>query len=166
MFEDRSLKLDLCALALLALVAFLGVALWTYNPTDPPSTLVWPARASVENACGRTGALAAHFLLESLGIGAYAPYSPQARYSPTGPQRYSLVDSDENTQLFFAAGFAVRLNRFSFGATLWEDGYGFPFMGSTAQFLFKDAVLLAGCLALTLHAGHALREERRVLPTA
>ena len=46
---------------------------------------------------------------------------------------------------------------FSFGASLWEEGYGFPFMGSTAQFLFKDAVLLAACLMLALHAGHALR---------
>ena len=40
MFEDRSLKIDLCALALLALAVFLGIALWTYNPTDPPSTIV------------------------------------------------------------------------------------------------------------------------------
>lgn len=46
---------------------------------------------------------------------------------------------------------------FSFGASLWEEGYGFPFMGATAQFLFKDAVLLAACLTLALHAGHALR---------
>ena len=46
---------------------------------------------------------------------------------------------------------------FSFGASLWEEGSGFPFMGPTAQFLFKDAVLLAACLALALHAGHALR---------
>lgn len=52
--------------------------------------------------------------------------------------------------------FLVTLS-FSFGASLWEEGYGFPFMGSTAQFLFKDAVLLAGCLTLALHAGHALR---------
>ncbi len=71
MFEDRSLKLDLCALALSALVVFLGVALWTYEPTDPPSTLVWPPSEMVENACGRAGALAAHYLLESLGVGAY-----------------------------------------------------------------------------------------------
>ena len=71
MFEDRSLKLDLCALALSALVVFLGVALWTYEPTDPPSTLVWPPSETVENACGRAGALAAHHLFESLGIGAY-----------------------------------------------------------------------------------------------
>jgi S-DNA-T family DNA segregation ATPase FtsK/SpoIIIE len=71
MFEDRSLKLDLCALALLALAVFLGVALWTYDPADPPGTLVWPASDLIRNACGRTGALAAHHVLEGLGIGAY-----------------------------------------------------------------------------------------------
>ena len=71
MFEDRSLKLDLCALALLALVVFLGVALWTYDATDPPSTLVWPPSDVVHNACGRAGAFTAHYLFESLGFGAY-----------------------------------------------------------------------------------------------
>ncbi|HVT27009.1 MAG TPA: DNA translocase FtsK 4TM domain-containing protein, partial [Lacipirellulaceae bacterium] len=71
MFEDRSLKIDLCAIALLALVVFFGVALWTYNANDPPSTNVWPATNVVHNACGRAGALAAHYLFESLGIAAY-----------------------------------------------------------------------------------------------
>src|SRR5215212_1793324 len=71
MFEDRSLKIDLCALALLALAVFVGIALWTYNATDPPSTIVWPASEVVQNACGSAGALAAHYLFESLGIGAY-----------------------------------------------------------------------------------------------
>jgi S-DNA-T family DNA segregation ATPase FtsK/SpoIIIE len=71
MLEDRSLKLDLCALALVALVAFLGVSLWSYNASDPPSAVVWPASATIHNACGRAGALAAHHLFESLGIGAY-----------------------------------------------------------------------------------------------
>ena len=71
MFEDRSLKIDLCALALLALAVFLGVALWTYNATDPPSTIVWPASNVVHNACGSAGALTAHYLFESLGVGAY-----------------------------------------------------------------------------------------------
>jgi len=56
------------------------------------------------------------------------------------------------------ATFLVTLS-FSFGVPLWEEGYGFPFMGSTAQFLFKDAVLFAGCLALTLHAGNGLRNR-------
>jgi S-DNA-T family DNA segregation ATPase FtsK/SpoIIIE len=71
MFEDRSVKLDVCALALLAVVVFLGIALWTYDPLDPPSTLVWPASETVQNSCGRAGALVAHHLFESLGIGAY-----------------------------------------------------------------------------------------------
>jgi S-DNA-T family DNA segregation ATPase FtsK/SpoIIIE len=71
MFEDRSLKIDLCALALLALAVFLGLALWTYNATDPPSTIVWPSTSVVHNACGRAGAFTAHYLFESLGVGAY-----------------------------------------------------------------------------------------------
>ncbi len=71
MFEERSLKIDLVALALLAVVTFLGVALWTYNATDPPSTVVWPPSTVVHNACGRAGALTAHYLFECLGIGAY-----------------------------------------------------------------------------------------------
>jgi DNA segregation ATPase FtsK/SpoIIIE, S-DNA-T family len=71
MFENRSLKLDLCALALLALCVFLGVSLSTYDPSDPPSTLVWPASESAANACGKVGAYASHYLFESLGVGAY-----------------------------------------------------------------------------------------------
>src|SRR3954470_4053426 len=71
MFEDRSLKIDLCALALLALAVFLGISLWTYNATDPPSTIVWPASNVVHNACGSAGAFTAHYLFESLGVGAY-----------------------------------------------------------------------------------------------
>lgn len=32
----------------------------------------------------------------------------------------------------------------------WEDGYSFPFLGSSGQFLMKDLVLLAACFALLL----------------
>jgi S-DNA-T family DNA segregation ATPase FtsK/SpoIIIE len=71
MLEDRSLKIDLVALALLALLAFVGVSLWTYDPTDPPSTVVWPPSDVVHNACGQAGAVTSHYLFESLGIGAY-----------------------------------------------------------------------------------------------
>ncbi|WP_428629328.1 DUF417 family protein [Sphingopyxis sp.] len=59
--------------------------------------------------------------------------------------------------------FLVTLS-FSLGAPLWEEEYGFPFMGSFAQFLFKDAVLLAACLTLALHAAHMLR-TRSASPT-
>jgi S-DNA-T family DNA segregation ATPase FtsK/SpoIIIE len=71
MFEQRSLKLDLVALALAAVAMFLGLSLFSYNPADPPSTLVYPAAQHTSNACGRAGALVADLALQGLGLGAY-----------------------------------------------------------------------------------------------
>ena len=84
MFQNRNLKSDLIALALLVVVVFLGVALATYNRADPmgeavaplsavyhPDPVVHPAGDSVSNACGRWGAMAADMLLSALGVGAY-----------------------------------------------------------------------------------------------
>jgi len=67
----RSLRLDLFALTLLALAAFLGTALLTYDAADPPGRLVYPNTEAIQNACGRAGALTAHFLLAGLGLGSY-----------------------------------------------------------------------------------------------
>jgi S-DNA-T family DNA segregation ATPase FtsK/SpoIIIE len=71
MFEERNLKCDLAALALLALVIFLAAALFSYDPADPPSSLVYPPHLEIHNTCGRSGAIIARLLFESLGIGAY-----------------------------------------------------------------------------------------------
>ena len=71
MFENRNRQLDLAALALAAVVMFLGVSLWTYDRFDPPSTLVFPPSNLVHNSCGWAGAYTANYLLESLGLGAY-----------------------------------------------------------------------------------------------
>ena len=68
---DRSMKLDLVAIGLAAVTLLAGFAVATYDPTDPPSTLVWPPKASVSNACGPAGAYVAHGLFEMMGIGAY-----------------------------------------------------------------------------------------------
>ena len=38
-----------------------------------------------------------------------------------------------------------------------EEGYGFPFLGSSGQFLTKDLVLLAACFALLLSSLHGLQ---------
>ena len=46
MLENRKLKLDLLALALLAAVIFLAAALLSYDPADPPGTLVFPRMPS------------------------------------------------------------------------------------------------------------------------
>ncbi|MCH8243767.1 MAG: DNA translocase FtsK 4TM domain-containing protein, partial [Planctomycetes bacterium] len=71
MFENRSLKFDLLALTLLGATALLAVSMTTYDATDPPSTLVYPPHTDYQNACGPIGAYVAHFLLESVGLGAY-----------------------------------------------------------------------------------------------
>ncbi len=84
MTEKRNLKLDLFAIGLLAVVVFLALALLTYNPADPvlelvapldrlfqPDVLVHPQNPTVQNACGKWGALLASMLLTGLGIGAY-----------------------------------------------------------------------------------------------
>ncbi|MEO7864345.1 MAG: DUF417 family protein [Sphingomicrobium sp.] len=47
--------------------------------------------------------------------------------------------------------FLVTLS-FMIGVPLFEKGYGFPFIGSTAQFLLKDLGLLAGCFNIVLFA--------------
>jgi reactive chlorine resistance protein C len=48
--------------------------------------------------------------------------------------------------------FLVTLS-FMIGApTAFEAGYGFPFLGSSGQFLMKDLVLLAACFTLALTA--------------
>ncbi|MBX7167520.1 MAG: DNA translocase FtsK [Pirellulales bacterium] len=71
MLEQRNLKLDLLALALLGWNIFLALALVTYDPADPPSTLVLPAHDQVHNLCGRAGHLVATALFTALGVGGY-----------------------------------------------------------------------------------------------
>ena len=69
--ETRSLKLDLAALAILALVIFSGLALATYDPADSLWATSYPRPERSANACGRSGAVLADVILEGLGIGAY-----------------------------------------------------------------------------------------------
>jgi S-DNA-T family DNA segregation ATPase FtsK/SpoIIIE len=69
--ETRSLKLDLAALGLLALVIFLGLALATYDSADSLLATSYPRPEQSANACGRSGAILADVALEGLGLGAY-----------------------------------------------------------------------------------------------
>ncbi len=71
MFENRNLKFDLFTLVLLAVTVLLAIAVFSYNASDPPSTLVYPAPTVFHNACGPIGAYVAHYLFESVGLGAY-----------------------------------------------------------------------------------------------
>jgi reactive chlorine resistance protein C len=52
--------------------------------------------------------------------------------------------------------FLVTLSFMISAPTAFEAGYGFPFLGSSGQFLMKDLVLLAACFSLALTAGRRL----------
>jgi len=71
MLDDRNLKLDLLALAILAVTIFLVAALVSYDPADPACKLVFPERAEYANACGRSGAVIGSLLFHGIGLGAY-----------------------------------------------------------------------------------------------
>src|SRR5690606_24990429 len=72
MIDYRRLRTDLLALGLLATIVFVGLSLSSYDPADPPSTLVYPANPQVTNICGPVGARLAYGLHAGLGYGAYA----------------------------------------------------------------------------------------------
>lgn len=54
--------------------------------------------------------------------------------------------------LMGVATFVVTLSFFFTAPGIWQDGYGFPALGSTGQFLAKDVGLLAICVYLALDA--------------
>ncbi len=71
MLENRNLKLDLLALALLAGVIFLAASLFSYDAADPPAKLIFPQHAQPTNVCGYWGARCSHLLFLGFGLGAY-----------------------------------------------------------------------------------------------
>ena len=84
MLEERDPKVDLLALGLCVVAAFLTVSLISHNAADPPvelvspfnrlyqmDTVVYPLSAQPTNACGRWGALASALLLDAFGYAAY-----------------------------------------------------------------------------------------------
>jgi len=71
MMLRRRLIVDLLALALLALVVFVGLSLFSHDVADPPADGYYPAHAEVENLCGRVGALVAANLFRTLGLVAW-----------------------------------------------------------------------------------------------
>lgn len=71
MIDYRRIRNDLLALGLLAVTVFLTFSFCSYDPADPPSHSVYPARAEARNLCGPTGARVAHELRLSLGLGGF-----------------------------------------------------------------------------------------------
>ncbi|MFN9373081.1 MAG: DNA translocase FtsK 4TM domain-containing protein [Planctomycetaceae bacterium] len=71
MINRRRLPIDLLALGLLGLVVFVGLALWSFDPADPPGDAVYPPSDEVTNLMGGGGAVVANNLRNLLGWGAW-----------------------------------------------------------------------------------------------
>ncbi len=71
MIDVKRLGQDLAALALLAITAFLGLALFSFDPADLAGGTVWPVHDEPANLCGPAGARAAWHLRNLLGLGAW-----------------------------------------------------------------------------------------------
>ncbi|MFO0999609.1 MAG: DNA translocase FtsK 4TM domain-containing protein [Planctomycetaceae bacterium] len=69
--DTERLKTDLLALGLLALVVFVGLSFLSYDPADPPSTLVFPARAAPTNICGEVESVVAFHSRQWMGFGVW-----------------------------------------------------------------------------------------------
>jgi len=67
----QRLRNDLIAIVLLGVVVFLGMSLFSFDPADPPSDQIYPARDHVGNLAGEFGAAVARSLRTSFGWGAY-----------------------------------------------------------------------------------------------
>ncbi len=71
MFDYERFRNDVLALGLLALVVFVGLSFLSYDPADPPSDLVFPARHTPINICGSTGAAISFYGRHLLGTGVW-----------------------------------------------------------------------------------------------
>ena len=84
MFEDRDIRIDVAAIVLLMVTAFLGLALLTHNASDPPVQLVspfnrlyqqdvlhYPVAETTTNACGPWGSVVSAVMFDGFGVGAW-----------------------------------------------------------------------------------------------
>jgi len=71
MIDYQRLRTDVLALGLFAVALFLGLALYSYDPADPPSSLIFPSRTVPMNLCGPIGAMLSSSLMNAFGLGAW-----------------------------------------------------------------------------------------------
>ena len=153
MSEARSIKLDLAALALLALCVFLGMALATYNRADSFDGLVYPAPAKTTNACGRSGAVAAELLLQGLRRGSLLPggFAGRARClaarATAGDARARCAPSAGSVSLLAMCTLVSLLGpAWSLGPVIGPGGY----VGAAGRGLLEMHFASAGAYILTL----------------
>src|SRR5690606_15507349 len=74
----------LAVAGLVGLAAFLVTSRVSFDPSDPPTHLVYPANDPVRNLCGPVGAWAAYHLVRLLGFGSWLIIAAVTLYAALG----------------------------------------------------------------------------------
>ena len=178
--ESRSLKLDLSALALLALTVFTALALASYSPADPPTTTTFPLNPQPFNLCGRAGAYAAFYLLQFFGLGAYYSAISMSILATALLRRRAVTDGILRSIGWLASLFglttlsALVAPNWSFGPTIGPGGYlGATGRGlldvhfaSVGSFILSVSLVLGGLLLCTDYVLVKLAMKAISLPLA
>jgi S-DNA-T family DNA segregation ATPase FtsK/SpoIIIE len=164
MLDLSRLRTDLLALVVFAACVFVALALASYDPADPPSTLVYPTNAVVQNLCGPAGATLAARLQLALGHGAWlvlaALMALDLRLFSRNPPKNSGLSIVGWGLLCLAGCLSLQLlvPTFGEGPTIGSGGV----IGAWGKYYLTDQLSLAGSLvviATLIVAGLLLSNE-------
>lgn len=153
MFDYERFRNDVMALGLMALVVFIGLSFMSYDPADPPSDLVFPARRTPINICGTTGASIAFYGRHLLGIGVWIAMAAIIAwdlllFSRTKGQRFWLATAGTLLLvMFFCAATQLVAPSFNAGSAYGSGGVVGAWMGIylTSSFSTVGVFILVAC---------------------
>ncbi|MEP3479151.1 MAG: DNA translocase FtsK 4TM domain-containing protein [Fuerstiella sp.] len=153
MFDYERFRNDVMALGLMALVVFIGLSFMSYDPADPPSDLVFPARRTPINICGTTGASIAFYGRHLLGIGVWIAMAAVIAwdlllFSRTKGQRFWLTTAGTLLLvMFFCAATQLVAPSFNAGSAYGSGGVVGAWMGIylTSSFSSVGVFILVAC---------------------
>lgn len=153
MFDYERFRNDVMALGLMALVVFVGLSFMSYDPADPPSDLVFPARRTPINICGTTGASIAFYGRHLLGIGVWVAMAAMIAwdlllFSRSKDQQFWLASAGTFLLvLFFCAATQLVAPSFNAGSAYGSGGVVGAWMGVllTSAFSTAGVFILVAC---------------------
>lgn len=156
MIDFQRLKNDLLALGCLALSVFLVLSLGSYDPADPPASLVFPAHTTVANLAGQPGAVTANSLFTLLGEAAWSVVLLLVIADVRLFRRVSTPDPGARLlggALLVASVallFQLLLPRWGHGPVIGSGGWVGAWVGAVVEkyFALTGGLIVAGTLAL------------------
>lgn len=153
MFDYERFRNDVLALGLMALVVFVGLSFMSYDPADPPSDLVFPARRTPINICGTTGASIAFYGRHLMGAGVWIAMAAMIAwdlllFSRSKDQRFWLAGvGTAILVLFFCAATQLVAPSFNAGSAYGSGGVVGAWIGLflTSAFSTAGVFILVTC---------------------